>query len=165
MSGIIGKQLVDFDGSVMGAIGALDADMYTALVVAPDGSLHWETINGRSVRSAPDAFAPRETQATIEAWRASVFGPASSPARLAARANVEMAELISELAAGNTSKAPSEVADVLIVLYGVAQALGVDLHAEVDKKMAINRGRKWKVAGDGTGHHVRDKSKPETEAA
>lgn len=51
-------------------------------------------------------------------------------------------------------KVPAEAADVLIVLYGVAGMRGFDLHAEVDRKMAINRGRRWAVRGDGTGYHV-----------
>jgi hypothetical protein len=51
-------------------------------------------------------------------------------------------------------KIPAEAADVLIVLYGVAGMRGFDLHAEVDRKMAINRGRQWEARGDGTGYHV-----------
>lgn len=48
-----------------------------------------------------------------------------------------------------------EAADVLIVLYGMAALYGFDLHAEVDRKMEINRDRKWIANGDGTGRHVR----------
>lgn len=50
---------------------------------------------------------------------------------------------------------PVEAADVLIVLYGVAHMRGFDLHAEVEKKMAVNRARKWQARGDGTGYHVK----------
>jgi len=53
-------------------------------------------------------------------------------------------------------KIPGEVADVLIVLYGVAGMRGIDLNVEVDKKMVINRARKWKANGDGTGYHIKD---------
>lgn len=60
------------------------------------------------------------------------------------------------------AKIPAEAADVLIVLYGVAHMRGFDLHAEVEKKMAINRGRRWKADGDGTGYHIRET--PPTEA-
>jgi hypothetical protein len=52
-------------------------------------------------------------------------------------------------------KIPVEAADVLIVLYGVAGMRGFDLHAEVDRKMAINRSRTWKALGDGTGYHIK----------
>lgn len=53
-------------------------------------------------------------------------------------------------------KIPAEMADVEIVLRGMAQLHGVDLQAEVDKKMAVNRGRRWKANGDGTGYHVKE---------
>lgn len=55
-------------------------------------------------------------------------------------------------------KVPAEAADVLIVLYGLAGMRGIDLHAEVDKKMQINRSRRWKANGDGTGYHIREGS-------
>jgi hypothetical protein len=51
---------------------------------------------------------------------------------------------------------PAELADVVIVLYGVAGMRGIDLQAEVDKKMAINRARRWKPNGDGTGYHIKE---------
>jgi hypothetical protein len=50
-------------------------------------------------------------------------------------------------------KIPAEAADVLIVLYGLAGMRGFDLHAEVDRKMKINRARTWVARGDGTGYH------------
>jgi hypothetical protein len=30
----------------------------------------------------------------------------------------------------------------------------MDLNEQVDAKMAVNRARKWKATGDGTGGHV-----------
>ena len=53
-------------------------------------------------------------------------------------------------------KVPAEAADVAIVLYGVAHIKGFDLQAEIDRKMAINRARRWKANGDGTGYHVKN---------
>ena len=53
------------------------------------------------------------------------------------------------------SKVPGEIADVAIVLYGVAQCAGVDLDDEVDKKMQTNRARKWAIRPDGCGEHVK----------
>jgi NTP pyrophosphatase (non-canonical NTP hydrolase) len=95
-----------------------------------------------------------ETQHTIEAWRFATFGPANR-LRLATRANEEMAELLVAIATKDDTKAAEECADVLIVLCGVASALGIDLSAEVDRKMAVNREREWMVREDGTGYHVR----------
>lgn len=54
-----------------------------------------------------------------------------------------------------SDKIPVEVADVIIVLYGVAGMRGFDPLAEVDKKMEINRARTWKAMGDGTGYHIK----------
>ena len=36
----------------------------------------------------------------------------------------------------------------------LAAILGQDLNEQVDAKMVINRARKWKAVGDGTGGHV-----------
>jgi hypothetical protein len=58
----------------------------------------------------------------------------------------------------NPDKVPVETADVLIVLYGLAGLRGFDLHAEVDRKMAISRSRRREACGDGTGYHIKDAS-------
>jgi len=100
-----------------------------------------------------------ETQRAIEEWRLATFGPSISTTRIAVRANEEMSELLRALSVDdNNPKAASEIADVMIVLYGVAERLGVDLHDEVDKKMKINRARVWNLDGSGHGYHVRDKA-------
>jgi len=100
-----------------------------------------------------------ETQQTICAWTEATFGSASSNARVAARANEEMAELLRALTADdNHPKAVEEAADVVIILYRLADRMGIDLHAEIDRKMAINRKREWAVTADGHGYHVRNKS-------
>ncbi len=52
---------------------------------------------------------------------------------------------------------PVEAADVLIVLYGVANMRGFDIHEYVDSKMKTNRARTWHALGDGTGYHVKAK--------
>lgn len=119
-----------------------------------------------------------ETQQTVGEWIDRTF-PGTDPEspRKALRALEEMTELC--LASGATpdeifaavskevglrhpagrfpepDKIPVEAADVLIVLYGVAHMRRFDLRAEVDKKMAVNRARKWAVRGDGTGYHVK----------
>jgi len=99
-----------------------------------------------------------ETQYTISQWANDAFGPAGSNARVAARANEEMAELLRALTVDdNHPKAAEEVADVFIVLYRVASRLGVDIHEEIERKMAINRNREWKLDGTGHGYHLRDK--------
>lgn len=99
-----------------------------------------------------------ESQSSISTWATDTFGPVSSNARVAARANEEMAELLRALTADDRSpKAGEEMADVLIVLYRLAERLGMDIHKEVDRKMAINRAREWKLDATGHGYHVREK--------
>lgn len=101
----------------------------------------------------------RETQYTISSWADQTFGPAGSNARVAARANEEMAELMRALTVDdNHPKAAEEIADVFIVLASLATRLGVDVAEIVSKKMEINRGRVWKKDGSGHGYHVRDKN-------
>jgi NTP pyrophosphatase (non-canonical NTP hydrolase) len=98
-------------------------------------------------------FPYDDDQLTISQWSNATFGPAGSNLSCAARANVEMAELLFALSKDdNHPKAAEEMADVVIVLYRLAERLGVDLHDEVDKKMRINRGREWVVEG-GHGQH------------
>lgn len=122
-----------------------------------------------------------ETQKTIGAWVDETF-PGSDPAkpRKELRALEEVVELC--LAGGATAgqiryrvekelrkafdrptdeaenpepaAVPVEAADVAIVLFGLAELKGFDLLGEVDKKMAVNRARRWGVNGDGTGFHI-----------
>lgn len=47
-----------------------------------------------------------------------------------------------------------EIADSEIVNKHAAYVLKVDLQTYIDRKMEINRRRKWKSNGDGTGQHV-----------
>lgn len=49
-----------------------------------------------------------------------------------------------------------EIADVYITLVDVAEKAGVNIQNAVDKKMEINRNRKWAISNDGTGQHLRE---------
>ena len=94
-------------------------------------------------------------QQGISDWANETFGPASSNARVAARANEEMAELLRALTSDDQHpKAAEEVADIIIILCRLAQRLGFDIEAEIDRKMEINRNRKWNIDKDGHGYHV-----------
>lgn len=98
----------------------------------------------------------RESQESITQWSKETFGMAVSNVRIAARANEEMAELLRALSVDDKHpKAAEEIADVIIVLCRVAQNLGSDICEEIDRKMAINRGRAWKKDGSGHGYHIR----------
>lgn len=95
-----------------------------------------------------------ENQATISRWAEETFGPVSSNARVAARANEEMAELIRALTIDDESlDAGAEIADVFIVLYRLADRMGFKVQEEIDSKMAINRERQWNLDGSGHAYH------------
>lgn len=99
-----------------------------------------------------------ENQDTINQWISATFGQAGSNFSVAARANQEMSELLMALAVDdNHPKAVEEAADIVIVLYRLAERFGADLHAEIDRKMDVNRGRRWSVA-NGHGYHVKEAS-------
>jgi NTP pyrophosphatase (non-canonical NTP hydrolase) len=98
---------------------------------------------------------PNETQSTITTWAQEVFGVASD-VTLFCRFDDEVNELEGVLSEGvfTRKEISGELADCLIVLYQLAEVLGVNLLTAVEEKMAINRERKWRLNGDGTGQHV-----------
>ena len=95
-----------------------------------------------------------ESQQSICDWAEGIFGPVADPRALVARAMLEMKELDEAVADRDISEIGREAADVLILLYRLADQCGRDLDGEVQGKMAINRARKWSAKGDGTGSHV-----------
>jgi NTP pyrophosphatase (non-canonical NTP hydrolase) len=95
-----------------------------------------------------------ETSNTIRDWGDETFGKVSDLSALVARARGELDELDQAIAANDTAEIGREAADVVILLHRLVALAGMDLAAEVDAKMAVNRARKWKPAGDGTGGHV-----------
>lgn len=71
-------------------------------------------------------------QYEISKWQDDTFGPPSSNARSAARANEEMAELLAALTVDdNHPKAAEEAADIVIVLYRPMTRLGKNMNEEI----------------------------------
>lgn len=121
-----------------------------------------------------------ETQTTIGTWADDTF-PGAYPftPRQAIRLLEEVAEFCkaagctqSEVIAGTEKayagmrlkqadpeppeKVAKELADGYIVMAVIAHRLDIDLCAYVDAKMAVNRSRRWKPNGDGTGYHIKE---------
>ncbi len=96
----------------------------------------------------------RETQETIAEWGEVTFGPAANPLDLVARAQQELAELAEAVQQNDRRGAAMETADVMILLYRLAEDLDYDIGQSVQEKMAVNRARTWVRTGDGTGKHV-----------
>jgi NTP pyrophosphatase (non-canonical NTP hydrolase) len=95
-----------------------------------------------------------ETSQTIRKWGDETFGKVADLSALVVRARGELDELLDAVRAGDMAEAGREAADVAILLHRLLALSGMDLSDEVDAKMAINRARTWKAAGDGTGGHV-----------
>ena len=95
-----------------------------------------------------------ETSKSIRDWGDETFGKVSDLSALVARARGELDELDQAIKADDPAEIGREAADVVILLHRLVALAGMDLAAEVDAKMAVNRARKWKAAGDGTGGHV-----------
>ncbi|MBP3127342.1 MazG nucleotide pyrophosphohydrolase domain-containing protein [Thalassospira sp. ER-Se-21-Dark] len=95
-----------------------------------------------------------ENQRSMCDWAEQTFGPVSDPASLVDRALLEMQELGEAVQDRDIGEIGKEAADVLILLYRLADQFDLDLDQEVQAKMAINRSRTWVSKGDGTGSHV-----------
>ena len=95
-----------------------------------------------------------ETSNTIRVWGDATFGEVKDLAALVSRARGELDELEEAIRARDMAEAGREAADVVILLHRLVALAGMDLNEQVDAKMAINRARTWKAAGDGTGGHV-----------
>ncbi len=97
----------------------------------------------------------RSLQTRICTWVSETFGDAGPNASVAARANKEMSELLSKLCFDNHDPgAAEECADVAIVLFRLANRLGVDLLTEVERKFEINQNRDWTTRRPEPGDYV-----------
>lgn len=106
----------------------------------------------KTIRISVPSFKRRkmisEDQASIGKWADETFGRQFTAQRQCDRVLEECRELVAEPSA-------EEAADVAICLFVVAHRMGFDLQAAIDAKMDINRRRKWRVNGDGTGYHIK----------
>jgi hypothetical protein len=99
-----------------------------------------------------------ENQKTINEWADKTFGHLKS-GQVAINRFMEEVEEFEKLDFRDEEMFDAisdECADMLITLYRIAYAFGFDLHSCVDYKMSINRSRKWKSYGDGTGQHIKE---------
>lgn len=91
-----------------------------------------------------------ETQATINQWQRQQF-PAAGAIGVVNHLREEFWEFLD---APSDEAAVQEAADIVILLYSWAMLNGIDLHAEIDRKMEKNRARQWTIQDDGTGRHT-----------
>lgn len=94
-----------------------------------------------------------ETIESVSQWAGETFGP-STPMVTLYRALEEIEELRRlwhRYPDVSNNEMVEEAADVCITLFRYIYL--VDPEA-IEKKMAVNRARKWKVTGEGVGYHV-----------
>lgn len=98
-----------------------------------------------------------ETPKSVGDWGLATFGRPTVKAMLD-RMQDELAEC--EYALHNSiveaDVVAEELADAIIVAYHMGAVMKVDLQAHIDRKMAINRQRKWRIRKDGTGQHIEE---------
>lgn len=56
----------------------------------------------------------------------------------------------------NYAGATGAAKQIVMIMHHFVNALGCDLREAIDFKMGINRKRKWRPAGDGTGFHTHE---------
>jgi NTP pyrophosphatase (non-canonical NTP hydrolase) len=106
----------------------------------------------------------KETVESVSQWAEETFG-ACTPEAALKRAIEEMDELVEwrrwalRAARHNSIELVEEAADVCITLYRYIYLVDPDA---IEKKMAVNRARVWKMDGDGTGQHVKEYDERET---
>lgn len=106
---------------------------------------------------AYEASQKHETSATIDAWARVTFGERADMRTSFERTVKEWRELRNRMTIDPLdSKIPEECADVAICLGAVLAERGADLQTEINRKMKINRARRWRLNGDGTGQHVEE---------
>lgn len=117
----------------------------------------WRPINSVTDPWGPEAIFPTEAlcsqfQEEVSTWAAETF-PHQTPQSKIAHLRKEIEEL---------AEAPDdgeEMADCFILLLNLAEMAGVNLMAEAQRKMGINRNRKWdEPDADGVCHHVAEPS-------
>ena len=100
-------------------------------------------------------YIPIEYQRSIVDWANNTFGDNRNIQGVLDRTNVEMQELTNKIIAiAPVKDVVSEMADVVIMLYTLADMFECELIQEVDIKMVINRNREWDVDKEtGLGQH------------
>ena len=95
----------------------------------------------------------------ITGWQQATFGKASVMTAYS-RTVEEWTELRDKLEGMQSTNAAcaEEAADVVICLAALVGSLGFDLAEVVEKKMLVNRARKWRVGPDGKGYHVKEET-------
>jgi NTP pyrophosphatase (non-canonical NTP hydrolase) len=75
---------------------------------------------------------------------------------LATRANMALAEVLCGVEISPYSLLPEKLEELMRRLVRTCEAVQGELEKAIDTKMAVNRARKWRLLGDGTGYHIKE---------
>ncbi len=98
----------------------------------------------------------KETQASIVKWADETFGPIADEETAAKRMFDEVFEMEDDYFEDQYDKVAKEFIDVFVTGVRFLAMKGIDFQEALDAKMAINRARKWRSNGDGTGQHIKE---------
>lgn len=152
------EKLREILGIAVGGASMCWQNVEAAGVFDSNRAAHLVELTVRAIRVLEEEARPkaRWNQEAITKWASDTFGPVRSNFTIAARANEEMAELLTCLAKDdNDPHAREEVADVIITLCRMVSRLGGNMAQDVRAKMEVNVRRKWKSRGDGMGDHIK----------
>lgn len=99
-------------------------------------------------------FSYYQLQQEIVSWANQVFPSSNRHTVTMKLITEELPELILALAQENNHKIKDEMADVMILFMDLSCRLGIDVLAEVAKKMEINKKREWTISSYGVSNHV-----------
>jgi len=95
-----------------------------------------------------------ETQKSISDWAVKTFGYPTRERSI--QRMLEEVEELKKVDINNGIQIGDECADIYITMCQIASTFGFDLHSCIDFKMDINKHRKWRIVGDGTGQHIKE---------
>lgn len=91
----------------------------------------------------------KDLQSNISAWADTQF-PDRTPQGVLSKLVLKE---VPELLLGDLGK-PDEYADVVILIMDLATLMGIDIASAVEKKMEINRNRRWQQDEFGLYQHI-----------
>jgi NTP pyrophosphatase (non-canonical NTP hydrolase) len=107
-----------------------------------------------SLKNKDNGHSYYQLQQDTVNWANETFGGSNQNTVIRKLVMSEIPELVLALSQDNNDKIKDEMADVVILFMDLSYRLGVDILAEVAKKMEINRKRKWITDKHGVSRHV-----------
>jgi guanylate kinase len=141
------RNLYNLRGAVVGNYSATTQDIVHSNIL----SMFREEF---SLKNKDNGHSYYQLQQDTVNWANETFGGSNQNTVIRKLVMSEIPELVLALSQDNNDKIKDEMADVVILFMDLSYRLGVDILAEVAKKMEINRKRKWITDKHGVSRHV-----------